>query len=179
VRYNDIQYKIEQDIQKKREQDVLGWIDVTNAPIQPSMPTSQRYFRSVPSREHSSTKKDSQPSLFRHRIGRSGRRYLDRRVSPFTSTPLPPRPTKPSFSDSFNSIFSSIYPSFSLPIASWSALPHASFLSIEAQEGNDDTKDVDAEFAKKLEERWKFDMDTAPSNLDSDIRPILDDFDYR
>ena len=30
ARYDDIQYKIEQDVQKKREQDVLGWIDATN-----------------------------------------------------------------------------------------------------------------------------------------------------
>lgn len=146
------------------------------------MPTSQRYFRPVPSspvRENSSTKKDSQPSLFRHRVGRSGRRYLDRRMSPFTSTPLPPRTTKPNLPDSFTSIFSSIYPGFSLPVPPWSSFPHASFLSTEVPDTNGDTHEVDDELAKKLEERWKFDSDIAPSNIESDSRPVLDDFDFR
>jgi hypothetical protein len=30
ARNDDIQYKIEQDLRKKQEQDVLGWIDATN-----------------------------------------------------------------------------------------------------------------------------------------------------
>jgi hypothetical protein len=30
ARYDDIQYKIEQDLRKKQEQDVLGWVDATN-----------------------------------------------------------------------------------------------------------------------------------------------------
>ncbi|KAG8826414.1 Enhancer of polycomb-like protein 1 [Serendipita sp. 401] len=180
-RNEDILYKIEQDVQKRKEKEVLGWNDTTDVPLQPSIPTSQRYFRVLNGTEISegeAPKSTSQPSSFRHRVGRGGRRYLDRRLSPFTTAPLTRRA---STNSTENPVYpfglSTFRPLVPLKMHMWTGFPHshANDQGADQQSQDEDTEDL----VKRMEDRWKFDPDSTSSNLDPEGRPIIDDFDYR
>ncbi|KIM33675.1 hypothetical protein M408DRAFT_14308 [Serendipita vermifera MAFF 305830] len=178
ARYDDIQYKIEQDVQKKREQDVLGWVDATNTPVQNLNQSSERYFRELNGSENTSPsdrgKRAPQAASVRHRVGRGGRRYLDRRMSPFTSTPLANRAPPNLSTYIFNP--PALFPAFALRVPPWVGFPHSPSTPPSSQ----DDADVDTEeLAKRLQDRWKFDPDVVPIGKEHGGRPIIDDFDYR
>ncbi|KAG8834822.1 Enhancer of polycomb-like protein 1 [Serendipita sp. 399] len=180
-RNEDILYKIEQDVQKRKEKEILGWNDTTDAPLQPSIPTAQRYFRvlnGTDTSEGETPKPSSQPSSFRHRVGRGGRRYLDRRLSPFTTNPLPRRAsTKQTETPIYPFGLSTFRPLLPLKMHMWTGFPH----DHSNQQGEDDQDQDESteELVKSMEERWNFDSDSPSNNLGPEGRPIIDDFDYR
>ena len=132
------------------------------------------------------------PPAFRHRVGRGGRRHLDRRFPPFTKAPLASRPHPAPFSTKTvgATVFSNppngvVKPT---PIPFFLAFPHARFLAIAQDgskgDGEDEKPDAkrrrvqeaeEMDRARKIEERWKFDAD-GPRLGDVEDRVIVDDF---
>jgi hypothetical protein len=150
-------------------------------PLQLSLPTHQRYFRALNGTKESEnvpTERAARPAAFRHRIGRGGRRYLDRRDSPFTSSPLAVRTNvKTPPRDPFAFGVLSNFPASSIQIQPWIGFPHAT-QPVAEDDNTASSDEVDVELAKKLEERWKFDTDIV-SVTKPPVRTIIDDFDHR
>jgi hypothetical protein len=133
------------------------------------------------------------PPAFRHRVGRGGRRHLDRRFPPFTKAPLASRPHPAPFSTktAAAAAFSNPPPGgaakpTSMPF--FLAFPHARFLAAPQDGAKGDGEDgvhnpkrrrvqeaQEMDRARKVEERWKFDGD-GPRLGDVEDRVIVDDF---
>lgn len=120
------------------------------------------------------SKRAPQAPSFRHRVGRGGRRYLDRRISPFTSTPLANRAPSSLSSYIFNP--PTLFPAFAVRVPPWIGFPHSPSTSGSSK----DDADADTEeLTRKLQDRWKFDPDAVPTSAEYGGRAIIDDFDYR
>ena len=154
-------------------------LTIHQAPVQQSSQSSERYFRELNGSEKmvssESSKRAAQAPSFRHRVGRGGRRYLDRRISPFTSTPLANRTPTSLSSYIFNP--PPLFPAFTVRVPPWIGFPHSPSISKSTK---DEADDADAEeLVKKLQDRWKFDPDAVPTSAEHGGRAIIDDFDYR
>jgi len=132
------------------------------------------------------------PPAFRHRVGRGGRRHLDRRFPPFTKAPLASRPHPAPFSTTtagatvFSNPANGVIKPTAVPF--FLAFPHARFLAVAQDgskgDGEDERPDAkrkrvregeEMDRARKIEERWKFDGD-GPRLGDVEDRVIVDDF---
>ena len=197
ARYEDIQYKIEQDARKKQEQDVLGWLDATNVsptaldnnsplihsqnPVPNSIQPTPQYFRQLNGPEIPASERSNQapriPS-FRHRIGRGGRRYIDRRSSPFTSTPLANRTSATTSGMSW--LFRPpTHPAFALRAAPWVGFPRFPATPTSLSKADKDVDPDTEALAQRIQDRWKIDTDTPWNDTEHGDRTIIDDFDYR
>jgi len=132
------------------------------------------------------------PPAFRHRVGRGGRRHLDRRFPPFTKAPLASRPHAALFSTQItgatvysNMVNGTFKPT---PVPFFLAFPHARFLAVTQDGSKGDGGDErpgakrkrvqeaeEKDRVRKIEERWKFDGD-GPRLGDVEDRVIVDDF---
>lgn len=171
ARNEDIRYKIEVTLQSKKEKEQIGWEDTTDAPLQHSSSPSAHSFRPLGESnqaEVGAVRTGNHVSAFRHRVGRGGRRYLDRQMSPFTTAPLPRRvPTKP-ITLPFG--LPSLVPAMALRSSLFTAVP-----AVAKLDDNQLSNEIEEDLVKRMQDRWKFDSDA----LSAAGRPIIDDFDYR